>query len=73
MEIKSSQKDGKGIGKFLGKYDIQDLKNIRIAIRRSNIPDTGSAEPLLRTLDDPYDLIVHRTGKLNFLSLISYV
>lgn len=64
--MKSNPKEGKGSARVFGKFDIQELRNIRIAIRRPNIPDSGNSGPLQRSLDDPFNLIVHKIGNLKY-------
>lgn len=51
----------------LPQISLQELKTIRVAIKRRDIPP-GSAVmgPLLRSIDDPDDLILHKPGKIDF-------
>lgn len=43
----------------------QELKTIRVAIRRKDLPqDAVHTGPLIRSLDDPEGLILHKPGKI---------
>lgn len=52
------------------KYDVKDLKKIKIVIRRTNIPDTAISAPLLREIEDPFDLVIHRQGNIKFNAVL---
>lgn len=56
---------------LLSRIDVRELKSIKVAVRRLNIPElpNSTPPPIQRSLDDPADLIVHRRGKVSFLYL----
>lgn len=49
----------------LPQISLQELKTIRVAIKRKDVPpDAAVTGPLIRSLDDPEDLILHKPGKI---------
>lgn len=46
----------------LSTLTIQDLKNIKVAIRRPYLPETASVVPTQRGLENPDHLHIHRRG-----------
>nr|BBE20896.1 transformer [Trypoxylus dichotomus] len=45
----------------LPQISLQELKTIRVAIRRKDVPqDLVATGPLIRSLDDPEDLVLHK-------------
>ncbi|KAK9737442.1 hypothetical protein QE152_g10716 [Popillia japonica] len=48
----------------LPQISLQELKTIRVAIKRKDVPpDAAVTGPLIRSLDDPEDLILHKPGR----------
>ena len=46
------------------KLDETELKSIKVSIVRRNIGEPNTSEPLVRSLEDPSQLVVHyRPGK----------
>nr|BAV13587.1 transformer male specific variant [Cyclommatus metallifer finae] len=57
-------KDGVGSTK---RYNKQELKTIKVAVRRKDIPESNSPVQLQRDLDDPEDLLIHVRHVSNFI------
>nr|BBE20895.1 transformer [Trypoxylus dichotomus] len=56
----------------LPQISLQELKTIRVAIRRKDVPqDLVATGPLIRSLDDPEDLVLHKPGKIYTFKLYS--